>query len=104
MSDDELPKLRRLFAHEVKRNLFHAYLRPQETLVKLVSNSSSSSAAFPGGEAFHFAFSPNGQYILAYSTSRIHVLHVENTGLEVKRELKILRRPASVAIDRKSVV
>lgn len=98
MSDDELPKLRRLFAHEAKRNLFQAYLRPQETLIKLVSHSSSSSAAFPGGEAFHFAFSPNGQYILAYSTSRIHVLHVADEELSVQRELKILRRPAAVFI------
>lgn len=98
VSNDELPKLRRLFAHEVKRNLFQAYLRPQETLIKLVSHSSSSSAAFPGGEAFHFAFSPNGQYILAYSTSRIHVLHVADEELLVERELKILRRPAAVAI------
>lgn len=98
VADDELPTLRRAFAHEVKRNLYEAYLRPQETIIKLVSTSISSSAAFPGGEAFHFAFSSNGQYVLAYSTSRIHVLHFVDSELTVGRELKILRRPASVAI------
>lgn len=98
MTDEQLSKLRKEFAHEVKRNLYEAYLRPHETLIKLVSTSISSSAAFPGGEAFHFAFSANGQYVLAYSTSRIHVLHFADLELTVERELKILRRPASVAI------
>mgnify|MGYP001581714556 CR=1 FL=1 len=98
VDDDELPKLRKAFAHEVKRNLFEAYLRPQETIIKLVSTSISSSAALPGGEAFHFAFSSNGQYVLAYSTSRIHVLRFVGLDVTVERELKILRRPASVTI------
>ncbi|KFX91564.1 hypothetical protein O988_07696 [Pseudogymnoascus sp. VKM F-3808] len=99
VDDDELPKLRKAFAHEVKRNLYEAYLRPQETIIKLVSTSIiSSSAALPGGEAFHFAFSSNGQYVLAYSTSRIHVLRFEGQELTVERELKILRRPASITI------
>ncbi|KFY18736.1 hypothetical protein V493_08378 [Pseudogymnoascus sp. VKM F-4281 (FW-2241)] len=98
VDDGELPKLRREFAHEVKRNLYEAYLRPQETIIKLVSTSISSSAALPGGEAFHFAFSSNGQYVLAYSTSRIHVLRFVGLEVTVERELKILRRPASVTI------
>lgn len=96
--EDDLPKYRLAFAQEVKRNLFEAYLRPQETLIKLVSANISSSSAFPGGEAFHFAFSPSGEYILAYSSSRIHVLHIESSELTVQRELKILRRPASISI------
>ncbi|KAL5347041.1 hypothetical protein ACLOAV_008184 [Pseudogymnoascus australis] len=98
VDDDELPKLRKAFAHEVKRNLYEAYLRPQETIIKLVSTSISSSAALPGGEAFHFAFSANGQYVLAYSTSRIHVLRFVGLEVTVERELKILRRPASITI------
>lgn len=98
VDDDELPKLRKAFAHEVKRNLYEAYLRPQETIIKLVSTSISSSAALPGGEAFHFAFSSNGQYVLAYSTSRIHVLRFVGLEVTVERELKILRRPASITI------
>ena len=48
-NDDSLPRLRRLFAHEIKRNLFEAYLRPKETIINLVSTSISSSSA-PGGE------------------------------------------------------
>jgi hypothetical protein len=83
---------------EVKRNLFEAYLRPRETVVNLVSTSISSSAAFPGGEAFHFAFSPKGHHVLAYSSSRIYVINTAERELAVRRELKILRRPASVAI------
>ena len=56
-SDDSLPKLRRLFAQEVKRNLFAAYLRPNRTIIKLVSNSISSSSC-PGGEGMQFSSSP----------------------------------------------
>lgn len=96
--DADLPRLRSLFAQEVKRNLFDCYLRPRETLINLVSTSISSSAAFPGGEAFHFSFSPNGQYVLAYSSSRIHVLDVAAEEVVVKRELKILRRPSTATI------
>lgn len=97
--DDEesLPRLRRLFAREAKRNLFDAYLRPRETVINLVSTSISSSSA-PGGEAFHFVLSPRGHYVLAYSSSRIHVIDVTGPELVVKRELKILRRPASTTI------
>lgn len=94
---DSLPQLRRLFAQEIKRNLFEAYLRPRETVISLVSTSISSSSA-PGGEAFHFSLSPRGHYVLAYSSSRIHILDVTGPEVTVKRELKILRRPASATI------
>ncbi|TVY32707.1 hypothetical protein LOCC1_G008520, partial [Lachnellula occidentalis] len=95
--EDSLPRLRRLFAQEIKRNLFEAYLRPRETVISLVSNSISSSSA-PGGEAFHFSLSPGGHYVLAYSSSRIHILDVTGPEVTIKRELKILRRPASTTI------
>ncbi|TVY41258.1 hypothetical protein LSUB1_G002634 [Lachnellula subtilissima] len=95
--EDSLPRLRRLFAQEIKRNLFEAYLRPQETVISLVSTSISSSSA-PGGEAFHFSLSPGGHYVLAYSSSRIHILDVTGPEVTIKRELKILRRPASTTI------
>jgi hypothetical protein len=98
VTDDDLPRLRGAFAREAKRNLFEAFLRPRQTSIKLVSTSISSSAAFPGGEAFHFSFSPNAHFVLAYSTSRIHVIRLTNPELSVVRELKIMRRPASVAI------
>jgi hypothetical protein len=95
--EDNLPKLRRLFAREVKRNLFEAYLRPKETIVKLVSTAISSSSS-PGGEGMHFSPSPLGHHILAYNSSRIYVIDVRGPTFEVAREFKILRRPVSACI------
>ena len=92
-----LPELRRLFAGEVKRNLFEAYLRPKQTVIKLVSNSISSSSS-PGGEGTSFSASPRGHHLLAYNSSRIYVMDLRGAQLEVKRELKILRRPAATCI------
>ncbi|KAI0460154.1 hypothetical protein F5B21DRAFT_453463 [Xylaria acuta] len=97
INDDNLPNLRRLFAREVKRNLFEAYLRPKKTIVKLISNSISSSSA-PGGEGMQFSPSPRGHHLLAYNSSRIYVLDLRGPGLAVKREFKILRRPVSTCI------
>ncbi|KAI0417950.1 hypothetical protein F5X98DRAFT_339262 [Xylaria grammica] len=95
--DDNLPNLRRIFAREVKRNLFEAYLRPKKTTIKLISNSISSSSA-PGGEGMQFSPSPRGHHLLAYNSSRIYVLNLRGPELTVKRELKILRRPVSTCI------
>ena len=97
VDDESLPKLRRLFAREVKRNLFEAYLRPKKTTIKLISNSISSSSA-PGGEGLQFSPSPLGHHLLAYNSSRIYILDVRQPEIIVKRELKILRRPASTCI------
>ncbi|KAI3320020.1 hypothetical protein HD806DRAFT_507441 [Xylariaceae sp. AK1471] len=97
INDASLAKLRRLFAREVKRNLFEAYLRPKKTTIKLISNSISSSSA-PGGEGMQFSPSPRGHHLLAYNSSRIYVLDLRGPGLVVKRELKILRRPVSTCI------
>ena len=97
-TEDSLPKLKGQFAREVKRNLFEAYLQPRRTLVSLISTTTSSSAAIPGGEAFEFAFSPNGHWVLALSSSRIYVIDAASPKISVKRELKVLRRPISAAI------
>lgn len=97
-TEDSLPKLKGQFAREVKRNLFEAYLQPRRTLVSLVSTTTSSSAAFPGGEAFDFAFSPNGHWVLALSSSRVYVIDTVSPKISVQRELKVLRRPVSAAI------
>ncbi|KAI1376327.1 hypothetical protein F4677DRAFT_445585 [Hypoxylon crocopeplum] len=97
VDDDSLPKLRRSFAREVKRNLFEAYLRPKKTTIKLVSNCIGASSA-PGGEGMQFSPSPRGHHLLAYNSSRIFVLDVREPDLAVKREFKILRRPASACI------
>lgn len=98
ISNEDLPELKRLFAKEVKQNLFDAYLRPNQTVIKIISNSISSSSA-PGGEGIQFASSPKGYYLLAYNSSRIYVVNTRRTKIEVERELKILRRPAATYID-----
>src|SRR5271168_1988137 len=87
---NDLFRLKTKFAAEVRRNLFAAYLRPRETVVNIISISASSSTAFPGGEAFRFAFSPNGQALLALSSSRIFVIDVTADPIVVRRELKTL--------------
>ncbi|APA07077.1 hypothetical protein sscle_02g018470 [Sclerotinia sclerotiorum 1980 UF-70] len=95
--EDSLPHLRALFAREIKRNLFEVYLRPQETVINLVSTSIGSSSA-PGGEACHFSISPRGVLVLAYNSSRIHIIDVTAPEVHIVRELKILRRPAATTI------
>ena len=97
-TDESLPYLKRKFAEEVKRNLFEAYLQPHRTVVSLVSTTTSSSAAFPGGEAFDFVFSANGHWTLALSSSRIYVIDTASERVSVQREFKVLRRPISAAI------
>ncbi|KXJ95512.1 hypothetical protein Micbo1qcDRAFT_187513 [Microdochium bolleyi] len=97
VSDDDLPKLRRLFAEQVRRNLFEAYVRPKVTNITLISNAISSSSA-PGGDGLQFSHSLRGQHLLAYNSSRIYLLDVQGPEVEVKREFKILRRPAAVCI------
>ncbi|SPJ70881.1 uncharacterized protein FTOL_00609 [Fusarium torulosum] len=101
--DDRLPELRRLFAREVKRNLFEAYLRPKETTFKLISTSISSSSC-PGGEGMQYSSSPKGHHLLAYNSGRIYVIDLQRTKLEVKRELKILRRPVAACINDKGTL
>jgi hypothetical protein len=95
---NDLKRLKSKFASEVRRNLFEAYLRPRETLVNLICYSANSSTAFPGGEAFRFIFSPNGQILLALSSSRIFVLDLISDPPTVRRELKTSRRPLSASI------
>lgn len=96
--DDSLSWLKRRFFQEIKRNLFDVYLRPRRTEINLISTNTSSAAAFPGGEAFEFAFSPNGHWTLALSSSRIYVIDTFSTCVSVRRELKVLRRPVSATI------
>ncbi|KAI9851592.1 MAG: hypothetical protein M1838_003304, partial [Thelocarpon superellum] len=98
LHDTDLPRLRRQFRSEIKRNLFDTYLRPKHTVVQLLSTSADSYASFPRGEAFHFAFSPNGRLVLAFGSSRIYVLDVSTPSISVKRELRVLRRPVVATI------
>ena len=66
--------------------------------MNLICYSANSSAAFPGGEAFRFVFSPSGQTLLALSSSRIFVLDLTSDPPIVRRELKTSRRPLSASI------
>ncbi|KAL4873254.1 hypothetical protein BDV12DRAFT_99450 [Aspergillus spectabilis] len=95
---DDLALLKRQFFSEIRRNGFDVFFRPQQTLIKLISTSMSSSTAFPHGEAFRFTFSQNGQLILCISSSRIVVLDVASTPAAVKHELKTWRRPLHATI------
>ncbi|KAF4283897.1 hypothetical protein KXX16_005739 [Aspergillus fumigatus] len=95
---ENLAYLKRRFLSEIRRNAFEVFLRPRQTLIKLISTSMSSSTAFPQGEAFRFAFSPNAQMILCISSSRIVVLDVTSDSAAVKHELKIWRRPLNATI------
>jgi hypothetical protein len=83
---------------EMKRGLFEVYIRPKQTTINLISTTTSSSAAFPGGEAFDFVFSPKGRWCLALSSSRIFVIDTASPTVSVRRELKVLRRPISASI------
>ncbi|ETI20666.1 hypothetical protein G647_07008 [Cladophialophora carrionii CBS 160.54] len=94
----DLYRLKTRFAAEVRRNLFEAYLRPRQTLVNLISVNASSSAALPGAEAFRFSFSPNGQTILALSSSRIYVIDPVTEPITVRHELKTMRRPLAASV------
>ncbi|KAL9116014.1 MAG: hypothetical protein Q9227_000382 [Pyrenula ochraceoflavens] len=96
--DGDLEKFRCKFAVEIRRNLFESFLRPRKVLINLISYSANSSAAFPRGEAFRFVFSPNGQALLALSSSRIFVLDLSGESVTVRRELKTSRRPLAAAI------
>ena len=91
-------KLKRQLVQEAKRNLFTVFTRPRRTVISLISTTPSSSAAFPGGEAFEFSFSPQAQWCLAISSSRIIVLDTASQDVSVKRELKVVRKPLSAFI------
>ncbi|KAI1614928.1 hypothetical protein EDD37DRAFT_630391 [Exophiala viscosa] len=95
---NDLYRLKSKFAAEIRRNLFRAYLRPRQTLINLISVSANSSAAVPGAEAFRFAFSPNGQTILALSSSRIYVIDATTEPITVRNELKTIRRPLAASV------
>ena len=95
---ESLKDLKRQFVKQVRQNAFDVFLRPRQTLVKLISSSMSSSTAFPQGEVFRFSFSANGQMVLCISSSRIVILDVAIDPVAVKHELKTRRRPLGATI------
>ncbi|RKF56594.1 putative f-box domain-containing protein [Erysiphe neolycopersici] len=95
--EDDLQRLRSLFAREIKRNLFEAYLRPNETIINIVTNTNSTFSTLDR-DFFQYSLSPHGNYILAYSSTQIHVLDATNQEITVTRGFKILQRPTSTTI------
>ncbi|KAG0159152.1 hypothetical protein PDIDSM_6673 [Penicillium digitatum] len=95
---ENLTELKRQFVKQVRQNVFDAFLRPRQTLVRLISSSMSSSTAFPHGEVFRFSFSGNGRLVLGISSSRIVILDVATDPVAVKHELKTRRRPLGATI------
>ncbi|KAJ5774325.1 hypothetical protein N7457_009221 [Penicillium paradoxum] len=95
---EDLVKLKQQFVQEVRQNAFDVFLRPRQTLVRLISSSMSSSTAFPHGEVFRFLFSANGQMVLCITSSRIVILDVSTDPVIVKHELMTRRRPLGAAI------
>ncbi|KAK1250312.1 hypothetical protein MKX08_010315 [Trichoderma sp. CBMAI-0020] len=95
--DENLSILRLLFASEIKRNLFEAYVRPNVTVFKLVSKAIGSSSC-PGGEGMAFTTSPNGHHVLAYNSSRLYLINTQGSKIDIRREFKLLRRPVSACV------
>jgi hypothetical protein len=95
---ESLTDLKRLFIKEIRQNAYDVFLRPRQTLVRLISSSMSSSTAFPQGEVFRFSFSANGQIVLCISSSRIVILDVVSDPVTVKHELQTRRRPLGATV------
>ncbi|KAF3483894.1 F-box domain-containing protein [Arthroderma uncinatum] len=95
---DSIEDLKCKFAQVARQHVFAAFLRPKQTVVKLISASVSSSSASPQGEALRFTFSAQGRLLLALSSSRIFVIDLATDPISVRHELKILRRPTAAAI------
>ena len=96
--EESLPKLKKQFVQEAKRNLFTVFTRPRKTIINLISTTTSSAGAFPFGEAFEFSFSPGGLWCLAKSSSRIVVIDIAAEEPVIKRELKVVRKPLAAYI------
>ncbi|KAM5449839.1 hypothetical protein MaudCBS49596_004601 [Microsporum audouinii] len=98
LESDSLEHLKSRFAQVARKYVFAAFLRPKQTVVKLISASVSSSSASPQGEALRFIFSASGRLLLALSSSRIFVIDLTKDPISIIHELKILRRPTAAAI------
>jgi len=90
-------RMKKLFAQEVKRNFFAAYRHRQTTYTFSASSTASSSMGFRA-EQLSFSFSPSGRVMLVLSVSRIFIVDIMHQKPTVKRELKIIGRPAAVDI------
>lgn len=72
--------------------------RPRIITIRLVSETVSSSAGFPQGEAFGFSISPGGQRIAAYNSARLYILQTTPLPVGVSQDFALKRRPLAVEI------
>lgn len=93
-----LQLLKRDFASIITKRLFDVYMRPQRTTFNLSCINAASSSAIPHGEALQFSFSQRGTKLLAWNSSRIYILNTLTQGIEVLREVKVVRKPKLAAI------
>ena len=72
--------------------------RPRIHIIKLVSNTATASAGFPGGEAFGFSISPAGRRIAAYNSARLYVLQTAALPVGISQDYALKRRPLAVEV------
>lgn len=72
--------------------------RPRINIIKLVSNTATSSAGFPQGEAFGFSVSAGGRRIAAYNSARLYVLQTVPLPVGISQDFALKRRPLAVEI------
>jgi len=72
--------------------------RPRINIIKLVSNTATSSAGFPQGEAFGFSVSSGGRRIAAYNSARLYILQTLPLPVGISQDFALKRRPLAVEI------
>ena len=72
--------------------------RPRINIIKLVSNTATSSAGFPQGEAFGFSVSAGGRRIAAYNSARLYILQTVPLPVGISQDFALKRRPLAVEI------
>ncbi|KAM0707091.1 hypothetical protein Q7P35_006422 [Cladosporium inversicolor] len=72
--------------------------RPRINIIKLVSNTATSSAGFPQGEAFGFSVSAGGRRVAAYNSARLYILQTLPLPVGISQDFALKRRPLAVEI------
>ncbi|QIW98740.1 hypothetical protein AMS68_004258 [Peltaster fructicola] len=73
--------------------------RPRIHIIKLVSNTTTASSAFPQGEAFGFSISPGGRRIAAFDSSRLYILQTAALPVGISQDFSLKRRPLAVELN-----
>ncbi|KAL1591053.1 hypothetical protein WHR41_00350 [Cladosporium halotolerans] len=72
--------------------------RPRINVIKLVSNTVTSSAGFPQGEAFGFSTSPRGRRIAVFNSARLYILQTAALPVGISQDYALKRRPLAVEV------